>query len=82
MRGAGNQVGVQETIMECPYRTTSVKCVSKEGTLYALNAEHFMKRVRDTNPSLMMAAIERLNLVEAAITNFMKVKNAKLHPNF
>lgn len=43
IKSKGGLLGIIEPVLGCPYRVMSAKCISKEGTLRAVEAESLLE---------------------------------------
>ena len=53
-----------------------------KGIIFAIEKETFFKKISESNPKLIMAFINMLNLIELRITSYLKVHNAIVHPGY
>lgn len=68
-------IGITEALFKGSRWTSTLKWVSKEGTLLGIESQILLKKVRERNPLLIYAAVTRLNILERSILNYAKVAN-------
>ena len=72
LRGPSNIFGINEWLLGCPYRISSVTCVSKEALVLEIEADNFFKKIKQTKTSMIVNTVERLNLMYKWIINYVR----------
>ena len=77
-RTEGQEVGIHEVAVNCPYHIYQAKVTSEEAVVYEVKAEHLLHYVKNDSEELIKSVHESMDHMGGLFRKFIEVRGARL----
>ena len=80
--GKEETFGLIESILNCPYRITNVRCASMKAKVLVISQDDFFRRISRNNEELVKNYVQKIEFFEERIKNQANVAGVKIDSNY